>query len=149
MAALTCPGLLPSPVLPLAPNLLGLGAVGPTARRNTGLVQSSNRDECWGFTGTANRQCLPWEGALYLVPFIFLPPFEAAPSERLLRAASVTKTRPARRKKQLQDGKQIMCRGRRCFPIRGTPRATAAFAREGEKDVGGKAPVDSGAAPWG
>lgn len=78
--------------------------------------QSSSRDEHRGVTGTANRWCLPWEGGLCLAPFIFLPPFEAALSERLSQAASVTKTCPARRKKQLRGGKQIRCRGPEVLP---------------------------------
>lgn len=72
-------------------------------------------------------------GWLYLVHFIFLPPLEAAPSERLSRAAGVTRTRPARRKKQLRGGKQIRCRGPEVLPPPAAhPGATTAFAQEGK-----------------
>ena len=95
------------------------GSVDPLAGRGTGHCKAWGRAQA----GTGARELQEQQtagvcraGGLYLAPFIFLPPFEAAPSEQLLRAASVTKTRPVRRKKQLRGGRQIRRWGPEVLP---------------------------------
>lgn len=87
-----------------------LGFCEARGRSRAGLSAGELREQ-------QKSRCLPWEGGCisFFSPSHRLP-FKAAPNERLSRAASVTKTRLARRKKQLRGGKQIRCRGPEVLP---------------------------------